>query len=162
MTVVLGKELQNTSKTLPNHSTSMRGAGFCKGYAGTPLLESRFRGGTHLFLLCHDFRGRVYIVIRSYVYKINIDFGMSPISHWRSRLSPVCLLTPIYPLIQGKLHWKPHPRSVSGFIQLTRCADLILEDFCMLIRVETFLRSGAKSSNSYRSGMKRWGLRELV
>ena len=81
MTVVLGKELQNTSKTLPNHSTSMRGAGFCKGYAGTPLLESRFRGGTHLFLLCHDFRGRVYIVIRSYVYKINIDFGMSPISH---------------------------------------------------------------------------------
>ena len=48
MTIVLRKELQNISKALPSHCVSMRGAGFCKDYAGTPLRASRFHWGTQV------------------------------------------------------------------------------------------------------------------
>ena len=49
MTIVLRKERRNTSKTLPNQCVSMREAGFCKDYAGTPFMASRFHWGTQVF-----------------------------------------------------------------------------------------------------------------
>ena len=47
ITLVLKKEFQNTSSTLPNYRVSVREAGIYKDYAGTPRRASRSRWGNN-------------------------------------------------------------------------------------------------------------------